>query len=407
MRDTLYLAIRYLLHHRGTTLVLVVSVALILFLPAAIHVVVGGAADVLEERAARTPLVFGARGSAVDLTLATLYFTPPAVSPVPYSEVEELREEELGEVLPLHLRFSAEGRRVVGAVPEYFGFRGLELAEGRRFAVLGEAVLGAEVAEVLDIGVGGSIVSTPAGAFDVAGSFPLRMSVVGVLAPTGTPDDEAVFVDLRTTWVLEGIGHGHDDVEGSETTTEASGTETGGERGPDAAASGEDDGRLVADPSILPYTEITPENIDSFHFHGDRGSFPVDAAIVVPRDARSATLLRGRFAGGERATQLVVPLTVVDELVDTMFSVRDAVLVLSAGLVTATIATAGLVFVLSLRLRAAELESLRRIGVGRRRLRAILATELGAVLLAAALLATGATLLASRFGGQLIGWMTG
>jgi len=407
VKDILYLAARYLLHNRGTTLVLVGSVALILFVPAAMYVVVGGAADVLEERAGRTPLVFGAQGSAVDLTLATLYFTPPAVSPIRFSEVEELREGELGEVLPLHLRFSAEGSRVVGTLPEYFGFRGLELAEGRRFAVLGEAVLGAEVAEGLDVGVGGSIVSTPAGAFDVAGSFPLRMSVVGVLAPTGTPDDEAVFVDLRTTWVLEGIGHGHDDVATSGTTVEVGGSETAVEPRVDAAAPGESDRGLIADRSILPYTEITPENIDSFHFHGDRGAFPVDAAIVIPRDARSGTLLRGRFAGGERPTQLVVPLAVVDELVDTMFSVRDAILVLSAGLVLATIATAGLVFALSLRLRAPELESMRRIGVGRRRLRAILATELGAVLLAAALLASGATLLASRFGGQLIRWLTG
>lgn len=407
MKDVLYLATRYLLHNRGTTLVLVGSVALILFLPAALYVVVGGAADVLEERAGRTPLVFGARGSAVDLTLATLYFTPPAVSPVPYSEVEELAEGELGEVLPLHLRFSAEGSRVVGTFPEYFGFRGLELAEGRRFAVLGEAVLGAEVAEALDVGVGGSIVSTPAGAFDVAGSFPLRMSVVGVLAPTATPDDEVVFVDLRTTWVLEGIGHGHDDVADREATPTGTRAGTAAEQDPDAAAAQESGGSLVADPSLLPYTEITSENIDSFHFHGDRSSFPVDAAIVVPRDARAGTLLRGRFEGGERPTQLVVPLTVVDELVDTMFSVRDAVLVLSAGLVLATIATAALVFALSLRLRAAELESMRRIGVGRRRLRAILFTELGAVLLAATLLASGSTLLASRFGGQLIRWLTG
>ncbi len=391
MRDVLYLATRYLLHNRGTTLVLVGSVALILFVPAAMYVVVGGAADVLEERAARTPLVFGARGSAVDLTLATLYFTEPAVGPTSYAEVEALREGGLAEVIPVHLRFSAEGARVVGTLPEYFGFRRLELAEGRRFAVLGEAVLGAAVAEALGVGVGGSVVSTPAGAFDVAGSFPLRMSVVGVLAPTATPDDEAVFVDLRTTWVLEGIAHGHDDVAESDTTTAESGDQTS----------------LVANPSLLPYTEITPDNVDSFHFHGDPGTFPVDAAVVVPGNARSATLLRGRFEGGERPTQLVVPLTVVDQLVDTMFSVRDAILVLSAGLVAATIATAGLVFALSLRLRASELDSMRRIGVGRQRLRAILATELGAVLVAAALLATGATALASRFGGQLIRWLTG
>ena len=56
------------------------------------------------------------------------------------------------------------------------------------------------------------MLSSPAGAFDVAGTFPLKMKVVGVLAPTGTADDEAVFVDLKTAWVIAGLAHGHTDV---------------------------------------------------------------------------------------------------------------------------------------------------------------------------------------------------
>ena len=30
------------------------------------------------------------------------------------------------------------------------------------------------------------------------------MTVTGVLAPTGTPDDDAVLVDIKTAWVIEG-----------------------------------------------------------------------------------------------------------------------------------------------------------------------------------------------------------
>ncbi|NIV56791.1 MAG: hypothetical protein GWN48_15140, partial [Actinobacteria bacterium] len=63
---------------------------------------------------------------------------------------------------------------------DYLGFRGLEVAEGRGFAILGECVIGAEAARSLGVGVEDSVLSTPAGAFDVAGSFPLKMRVVGV-----------------------------------------------------------------------------------------------------------------------------------------------------------------------------------------------------------------------------------
>ena len=36
--------------------------------------------------------------------------------------------------------------------------------------------------------------------------------VVGVLPPTNTPDDDGIFVDIKTAWVIQGIGHGHEDV---------------------------------------------------------------------------------------------------------------------------------------------------------------------------------------------------
>jgi len=394
MRDVLYLAWRYLAYYRGKTAVLVGSISLILFLPAALHVVVGGAARLLTERAERTPLVLGARGSAVDLTLATLYFSEPGVAPIPHRELDGIAAEGLATVIPLHLRFTAGEARIVGTSSDYFAFRGLEVEEGRSFAILGEAVLGAGAASALGVGVGGTVTSTPAGAFDVAGSFPLRMSVVGVLAPTRTPDDDAIFVDLKTAWVIAGIGHGHDDV-----------------TAPDAAEEEiletRDDGVVVASPALLPFTEITPENLSTFHFHGDEGEFPVDAALVVPHDLRASTILQGRYLEGERSVQLVSPAQVVDELVETMFSVRDAVLFVALGLGAATVATSGLVFALSLRIRKREIEAIRKIGGSRDRLLAVLSTEVLGILVAAALIAATLTVLASRVGGRVLHLLTG
>jgi len=388
MKDVFYLAWRYLRYNRIKTAVLVASISLILFLPAAMQMLVREAARVLTARADATPLLVGARGSGVDLTLAALYFREPSLPPMLYREVERIQKTGIAAAIPLNLRYTAGGQRIVGTTPEYFDFRGLRIESGRGLALLGECVLGSRAAETLGAGPGDDVLSTPAGAFDVGGSFPLKMKVVGVLAPAGTPDDGAVFADVKTTWVIAGIAHGHTDVTAP---SASSGVLSRGE------------GNVVANASVLPYTEITPENIDSFHFHGDRDGFPVDAAIVVPPDRKSGIVLRGRYEEDPGDVQILVPRTVVDELVDTMFSVRDAVFLVTVGLGVATLATAALVFALSIRLRRREIETMRKIGAPRARLAAVLATEVLLVLLASFAIAAGLTAIVSRFGGVMLG----
>lgn len=383
MSDVLYLAWRYLAFNRGKAFVLVGSIGLILFLPAALQVVVRQGTRALTARADGTPLLVGAPGSATDLTLSALYFRPPAIEPTTYAEVERLAASGLAQAIPLHLRYEVRGQRIVGTSTDYLAFRNLRIAEGRRFALLGESVLGASAARALGAGVGDTVLSSPAGAFDVAGSFPLEMPVVGVLAPSGTPDDEAVLVDLKTAWVIAGLAHGHDDVTAP---------------GAESRVLERQEGNVVANAALLSYTRITPENIGSFHFHGDPSGFPVDAVLVVPRDRKSGVVLRGRYAEPGGDVQMVVPRRVIDEVVATLFSIRNAMLAVSLGLGVATIATAALVFALSIRLRRRELETMRRIGAPRGRVRAILATEVALVVAAAAVLAAALTFLVGRLG---------
>lgn len=387
MKDVLFLAWRYLRFNRGKTSVLIASMSLILFLPAGMQVVVRQSAEMLTARADNTPLLMGAPGSAVDLTLSALYFREPSLEPIVFRRVEEVNATTLATGIPLHLRFEASGHRIVGTTPDYLDFRGLEFASGRGFAILGECILGSTAAGDLGITTGDYLLSTPAGAFDVAGSFPLKMHVVGVLQPHGTPDDEVVLVDVKTAWVIAGLAHGHMDM--VDPASESGVLERR-------------DSNIVANASVLSHTEITPENIDSFHFHGDPAGFPIDAVIAAPLDRKSQIVLRGRYADGNADVQLVVPRAVVDDLVETMFSVRDVVLLVSVGLGAATVATAILVFVLSLRIRRREILTIRRIGGTRKRLLAILATEILLVIFAAAALAGLFTFLVSRHGGLLI-----
>ncbi len=96
------------------------------------------------------------------------------------------------------------------------------------------------------------------------------LQVAGVLAPSFGPDDRAVFVDIKTTWIIEGVGHGH---QALDEPTAASGVLS------------REGSRITANASVVQYNEITAENADSFHFHGDLSDYPISAVIAVPRDA--------------------------------------------------------------------------------------------------------------------------
>ena len=210
--NALFLAFAYLRYHWARSLVLVIVAALILFVPAATQILLSTSERSLLARGAATPLLLGSRGSQLDLTMAALYFSQERPDPIRMREVENVWDSGLGLPIPIHSAFSSSGFRIVGTTLDYFDFRQLPIAQGRGLAVLGEAVIGAKVSETLGKTVGDTLVSSPENLFDLDGVYPLQMPVVGVLAPTNTPDDDAIFVDIKTAWVIQGIGHGHEDV---------------------------------------------------------------------------------------------------------------------------------------------------------------------------------------------------
>lgn len=389
----LFLGLRYLQRNRVKTLLLVAAFTLVWLLPAGIGLIVAKVEAQLRARAEGTPLLLGQAGSPLELVFNGLYFTKPQVATLPLREVDAVAETGFAEVIPIYARYSAGGYRIVGTSLDYFDFRRLGVKEGRQLLRLGECVVGAEVAENNGLKPGDAVISTPETLFDLAGVYPLKMTVVGVLAPAASPDDEAIFVDLKTAWIIEGLGHGHEDAD-----------KLGDEQKIAPAAPGDSVVRLNA--SVVEYNEITPGNSDGFHFHGDTADYPVTAAIVIPSDARDRALIKGRFtkAGG---LQLISPAAEMDELFATVFSVQRFVLGLLLAIGIATLAIGALVFLLSYRLREEEFRHLRHLGADLATLRALVAFEAGFVILAS-LLASGVGLALIHFlAPQLIREMMG
>lgn len=390
MKDVLYLAWRYLVFNRWKTGVLVAALTVIIFLPLALELVLDRSSERLRSRAADTPLLFGAPGSALELALSSLYFSGESPATLEYAMVDELGDTKLATAIPLHLGYRVGSQPVVGTSPDYFTFRGLSVARGRMLALTGETVLGAAAARALDAEPGDGVVTSPESVFDVTGTYPVRLRVVGVLAPTGTPDDEAVFVDVRTAWIIGGIGHGHEDLA-------------------DPTASGSvlkrDGANIVANAALVQYREITPENLADFHFHGAVDEFPLSAVIAAPLDAKSGVLLEGRYQTPDSRVRVVRPAEVMDELLATVFTVRQYVLAAVALVGAATLATIALVFLLSIRLRRAEIRTMTRIGAAPGRVAAILGTEVVLVLVASGLLAGLLTVVAAVWGEEIFRWL--
>ena len=374
LSGSLHLGLAYLKRQRAKTLLLIGALTVTLMLPAAISVLVGEAERHLRSRAVATPLLIGARGSSLELVFNGLYFSKPEIATLSKAQADEAGRDGLATVIPLYARFSAKGHRIVGTSVDYFRFRGLAVAEGRLIGRLGDCVIGHAVAAEQGLRPGDSLVSSPEAVFDLAGVYPLKMRITGILAPSGTPDDRAVFVDVKTAWIIKGLAHGHEDARKAD-ESQVLGQEADGRE-------------VMLNASVVDYNEITEENIGGFHFHGDPGTFPLSAAIVVPKDEKGRTILLGRYQDADRlGVQLVEPAVVMDDLFETVFQVQRLVVAALVLVGIAALAIALLVFLLSNRLRAREFSSLRQIGADPITIRLLIAFEGAFVIVASAMLA--------------------
>jgi putative ABC transport system permease protein len=376
MIDSLYIAWRYVGFNWARSLTLVACVTLIAVLPLSLELLLEESERQLLERAETTPLVVGAKGSELDLVMNSLYFGDTVPELISMANLAQVRATGLALTIPMYVRFKARGAPIVGTSLDYFDLRGLQVAQGRKFALLGEAVIGAAVATELGLEPGDDLLSSPETLFDLAGVYPLKMRIVGVLAPSNSADDLAVFVEVKTAWVVQGLVHGHQDL--AEVTDPT-------------LVMDRSDGKVTATAKVAQYTQITPENIDSFHFHGDPADYPITAVIALPYDRKAGAILRGRYvaAGADSdvlSGQITVPSDVVAELLANIFrikSVLDAV-ILVVGLATALALV--LVFALSLRLRQREIQTMFKLGCSRMMTARLLGAEILIILVASGVL---------------------
>lgn len=188
-------------------------------------------------------LVVGPKGDPLQLTLNSVYYLSRPIANVPFTEYMEFLGAEqraemvqryggsaaLGEsagkyqrylgggyAIPLALGDYLDQYRVVGTTPDFFEKlkhgpevdQPFRFREGRNFQTYSaennyfEAVLGWRVARALELQVGDVFFPTHGDPEGEGHRDAFR--IVGILAPTGTPNDRAAFVNLEGFYLMDG-----------------------------------------------------------------------------------------------------------------------------------------------------------------------------------------------------------
>lgn len=199
------LAVKSLRNRRQTALLTVLSIAVSVCLLLGVEKVRHEVRAQFLNTVSGTDLVVGARSGSINLLLYTVFRIGDATNNISWNSYQEFATHpQVGWSIPLSLGDSHRGYRVLGTSNAYFehlrygGGHSLRLQEGRVFTELYDVVLGAEVARQLNYQLGDQIiVAHGGGQVSFVHHDDQPFTVVGILAPTGTPVDRTLHVSLE------------------------------------------------------------------------------------------------------------------------------------------------------------------------------------------------------------------
>ena len=205
MTAILTLALKSLFNRKATAGLTVVSIALAVTLLLGVERIRTEAQNSFTSTISGTDLIIGARSGPVQLLLYSVFRIGNASNNISWASYRELAAlESIDWTIPISLGDSHRGYRVMGTTADYFDhFRygtkqQLEFQNGKPFADLYDAVLGAEVARELGYSMGDPIViAHGAGSVSFVEHDDKPFVVAGVLKPTGTPVDRTIHVSLE------------------------------------------------------------------------------------------------------------------------------------------------------------------------------------------------------------------
>jgi len=157
-------------------------------------------------------LIIGAKGSPLQLVLNTVFYLEQPIENVPYDLYDRLdtgrhpASAGIKTVIPVCMGHAYRSVPVVATVPEmfteltYLDEQEYKFAAGRNFEYDGafEAVAGWYAAREAGLKLGSKFAPVGSGpSAKGAGHEDLPFTIVGILEPTGTPNDRALFINME------------------------------------------------------------------------------------------------------------------------------------------------------------------------------------------------------------------
>ena len=216
--NLLSLALKSLRNRWFSAFLCVLTIGLSTALLLAVEHIRASARSSFQSTVSGTDLIVGARTGAVPLMLYTVFHVGEATNNVSWASYQHYANlSSVSWTIPISLGDSYQGYRVVGttdAMFQHYRFgakRALEFSQGQAFSNTdAQAVVGAAVAEKLGLKLGAKLaVSHGLGNVGFIKHEHAQQTLVGVLAATGTPIDQSVFVNLAA------IEHMHEGFNGS------------------------------------------------------------------------------------------------------------------------------------------------------------------------------------------------
>lgn len=303
-------------------------------------------------------LIVGARSGDLNLLLYSVFRIGAPLNNMSWERYDALTNHpNVAWTIPLSLGDSYRGYRVVGTSVAYFEHyryadnQRLEIADGRRFANATEAVIGADVAADLALSLNDTlIIAHGIGATSFQKHKQQPLTLVGVLARTGTPVDQAVHVPLTAIDRIHGQDH-------RETTD-------------------------------------TKESAEHSHEPKDLSDRSVTAAIVgLTSRVAVLQLQREINQSGTEPLSAIIPGVTLRSLWEVVGSVEQVLLVIAAIVVIAGLLGLLTTLLMSLNQRASEMAILRSVGAPPTFIATLLVAE--AIVLSASAAVAGALLVAA------------
>ncbi|MGB1321062.1 MAG: ABC transporter permease [Vibrio gallaecicus] len=205
MKVITHLAFKSVLNRKATAILTILTVAVSVILLLGVERVRTQAKSSFANTISGTDLIVGGRSGQVNLLLYSVFRIGNATNNIDWKSYEEFSQHRAVKwAVPISLGDSHKGFRVMGTNQSYFEHyrygskQLLTLQQGTEFNSLFETVLGSDVAKQLGYKIGDKI-TLAHGLSDVAFSRhdDLPFTVVGIIAPTGTPVDKTVHVSLE------------------------------------------------------------------------------------------------------------------------------------------------------------------------------------------------------------------